>query len=193
MDNTVCESVSPTIEASKLILKECMDMFAKKTKDYGTSWRVLRLPSLTDQIYIKAGRIRSIQECKKCMVDESVESDFIAIINYGVTALIQSDLIKNGYSELNMDSEKVIEMYRKKGDELIDLMIKKNHDYGEAWRMMRVESMTDLILMKLLRIKQIEDNDGETIASEGIESGYADIINYSIFCLIRLAENNAGK
>ena len=164
----------------------CRDVYGKKAKDYGTSWRVLRLPSLTDQIYIKASRIRSIQEQGESRVGEGVEPEFVAMVNYAVIALIQMELGPEG--EMNLTEERALELYDKHIGRTVRLMLDKNHDYGEAWRQMRVSSMVDLILMKLLRIKQIEDNDGRTLVSEGVEGGYMDIINYSLFCLIRLSE-----
>lgn len=167
----------------------CRQLFEKKTCDYGTSWRILRLPSLTDQIFIKANRIRSIQESGVNMVGEDVESEFIAMVNYATMALVQSELLKKGEQTLELDPVTTMILYDKHIQATTKLMLSKNHDYGEAWRQMRVSSMVDLILMKLLRIKQIEDNEGKTLVSEGVEGGYADIINYSLFCLIRLSEN----
>lgn len=167
---------------------KCKNIFLKKTKDYGTSWRVLRSKSITDQIFIKAQRIRSIEEKGIQKVDESIEHDFMAMVNYGIIALIQLELGDNG--ELELSLEKAEKLFDKKMDEVQKLMLNKNHDYGEAWRDMRVSSFTDLILMKLQRIKQIEDNDGKTIISEGIGSHFSDIVNYAIFALIKLKEAN---
>lgn len=164
----------------------CRDIFEKKARDYGTSWRILRLPSLTDQIYIKASRIRSIQEKGAHLVDEGVMPEFVAMVNYATMALIQQELGGSGDDELPI--ERALELYDRHIKSATELMTAKNHDYGEAWRQMRVSSMVDLILMKIRRIKQIEDNDGKTIISEGVEGSYKDIINYSIFCLIRLGE-----
>ena len=164
------------------IIQYCQDLFAKKNKDYGTSWRILRIPSLTDQIFIKAQRIRTIQEKGIQKVDEDVSSEFIGIINYCVMALIQIGSIEHK-QEIN-DSE-LSALYNQQVNEVKELLFNKNHDYGEAWRDMRVSSMTDIILMKLLRIKQIEDNQGLTLVSEGVKAGYQDIINYSVFCLIK--------
>jgi len=173
-----------TAEEFRQEIDECREIFAKKAKDYGTAWRILRLPSLTDQIYIKANRIRSIQEQGENRVAEGVEPEFVAMVNYAVMALIQLEL---GASEdIDLPIEKALELYDKHLGRTVALMLDKNHDYGEAWRQMRVSSMVDLILMKLLRIKQIEDNDGKTLISEGVEGGYMDIINYSLFCLIKL-------
>ena len=182
-----------TVEAAKLIFEGCKDIYIKKMEDYGTSWRVMRLPSLTDQLFIKANRIKSIQESGLTLVGETIESDFMAIINYGITAIIQFNLNNDpdfDKTTLSLSSDKAIELYDKVIDELVGLMENKNHDYGEAWRMMRVTSMTDLILTKLLRIKHIEDNNGKTLNSEGVEGNYADIVNYSVFCIIKLTEEN---
>jgi hypothetical protein len=162
----------------------CREVYEKKARDYGTSWRILRLPSLTDQIFIKANRIRSIQESGENRVGDGIVPELVAIVNYAVMALIQQELGYEG--EIELPIEKALELYDKHIRRATTLMLDKNHDYGEAWRMMRVSSMVDLILMKLFRIKQIEDNDGKTLVSEGVEGGYMDIINYSLFCLIRL-------
>ncbi|KQS26921.1 DUF1599 domain-containing protein [Dyadobacter sp. Leaf189] len=162
------------------IIQYCQDLFTKKNKDYGTSWRILRIPSITDQIFIKAQRIRTIQEKGVQKVDENVSSEFIGIINYCVMALIQIDSLGQ-----QIDESELTTLYNKQVNEVAELLFNKNHDYGEAWRDMRVNSMTDIILMKLLRIKQIEDNNGLTIVSEGVKAGYQDIINYSVFCLIK--------
>ncbi len=170
----------------KTEIARCRDIFEKKTRDYGTSWRVLRLPSLTDQIFIKASRIRSIQESGESRVGDGVEPEFVAMVNYAVMALIQQELGPDGEQELPLDA--ALELYDRHIGAATHLMLDKNHDYGEAWRLMRVSSMVDLILMKLRRIKQIEDNQGKTLISEGVEGGYMDIINYSLFCLIRLTE-----
>ncbi len=167
------------------IINVCRDIFSKKTKDYGTAWRILRPSSLTDQIFIKAQRIRTIQETGENKVGEKVEDEFIAIINYCVMALIQ--LKESELEELELPAELAIELYEKYIQEAYDLMEKKNHDYGEAWRDMRVSSLTDLILMKILRVKQIEDNSGKTIISEGIDANYFDMLNYAVFSLIHLS------
>lgn len=159
-----------------------------KTLDYGTAWRILRLPSITDQIYIKAQRIRSIQEKGTQMIDEDVTSEFVGIINYCVIALMQMELGMEGETELPADT--VNELYEKHINETIDLLMKKNHDYGEAWREMRVSSITDIILMKIFRVKQIEDNKGKTRISEGVDANYRDMINYAVFCLIKLDYSN---
>lgn len=169
-------------------IKCCRDIYEKKTRDYGTSWRILRLPSLTDQIFIKANRIRSIQESGENRVGDDIRDEFVAMVNYAVMALIQQSLSPDDDMELPLD--RALALYDTHLKATLDLMLNKNHDYGEAWRQMRISSMVDLILMKLRRIKQIEDNDGATIASEGVEGSYMDIINYSLFCLVRMTENN---
>ncbi|CAN5433091.1 DUF1599 domain-containing protein [soil metagenome] len=172
----------------KEVISACQELFAKKTRDYGTAWRVLRLPSITDQIYIKAQRIRSIQEKGEQKVEDSISDEFIAIVNYCVMALIQMKL--EGTSELEMKAEEAVPLYESAVKETYSLLENKNHDYGEAWREMRVSSITDIILMKLLRVKQIEDNGGKTLVSEGIKANYQDMINYAVFCLIKLKEQN---
>lgn len=168
-------------------ISSCRSIFEKKTRDYGTSWRVLRLPSLTDQIFIKANRIRSIEESGENRVGEDCRSEFVAMVNYATMALIQQELGPDVSQDLPL--AEALALYDKHIGRTSNLMLDKNHDYGEAWRAMRISSMVDLILMKLRRIKQIEDNDGRTLISEGVEGGYMDIINYSLFCLIRLTEN----
>ncbi|MCQ2298358.1 MAG: DUF1599 domain-containing protein [Bacteroidales bacterium] len=180
-----------TSEEFAVEISRCREIFEKKTRDYGTSWRVLRLPSLTDQIFIKANRIRSIQESGEHRVSEGEQPEFVAMVNYAVMALIQQELGQDG--ELELPLEKAMSLYDTHIGRTTSLMLDKNHDYGEAWRQMRISSMTDLILMKLRRIKQIEDNDGRTIISEGVEGGYMDIINYSLFCLIRMTEMENEK
>ena len=172
------------------VIEKCRLLFENKTSDYGTAWRILRPSSLTDQIFIKAQRIRTIQETGLAKVDESVEEGFVAIINYCIMALIQLDNPLHAGSELEqahqMPAEAVMPLYDHYAKESLDLMLKKNHDYGEAWRSMRVSSITDLILMKLLRTKQIEDNAGYTKVSEGVDANYLDMLNYSVFALILL-------
>ena len=164
------------------IIANCRELFVKKMKDYGSAWRILRLPSLTDQIFIKAQRIRSLQENEVRKVDEDESSEFIGIINYSIMALIQLEL---GVAEQpDLDAARATEYYDAKIKSTKALMEDKNHDYGEAWRDMRVSSLTDLILQKILRVKQIEDNKGKTIVSEGIDANYQDMINYAIFALI---------
>ncbi|MFM7218133.1 MAG: DUF1599 domain-containing protein [Bacteroidota bacterium] len=176
----------PTSAAFDQQMGRCKDIFLKKMKDYGTAWRILRVSSITDQIFIKAQRIRSIEEKGSRRVDEGIETEFIGIINYSVIALIQSEL--GAETEMEMPEKDVVNHFDRHVSEAKRLMENKNHDYGEAWRGMRTSSMTDLILMKLLRIKQIEDNDGKTLISEGVPANYYDIINYAAFALIKLSE-----
>jgi hypothetical protein len=168
------------------VINVCRDIFSKKTKDYGTAWRVLRPSSLTDQIFIKAQRIRTLQETGENKVGESAEDEFKAIVNYCIMAIIQ--LRETSLTELEVETTIADALYEKYATEAYELMAKKNHDYGEAWRSMRVSSLTDLILMKLLRVKQIEDNQGATIISEGIDANYFDMLNYAVFSLILLTE-----
>lgn len=166
------------------VIAVCRALFMNKMKDYGSAWRILRLPSLTDQIFIKAQRIRGLQQNEVRKVDESEESEFIGIINYCIMALVQLD--KGVVEQPDLSVEKAIDFYDEKIGITKELMMDKNHDYGEAWREMRVSSLTDLILQKLLRVKQIEDNAGKTIVSEGIDANYQDMINYAVFALILL-------
>ncbi len=168
------------------VIDECRSLFEKKMSDYGSAWRILRLPSLTDQIFIKAQRIRQLQENKVRKVDEGVVSEFIGIINYSIMALIQ--LEKGVVENPDLNTEEAAALYDKHSKITKELMMDKNHDYGEAWRDMRVASLTDLILQKLLRVKQIEDNKGKTIVSEGIDANYQDMINYAVFAMIHLKE-----
>jgi hypothetical protein len=175
-----------TLHQFETIVSRCRDLFVKKTADYGTAWRILRPSSITDQLYIKALRIRSIEEKGAQKVDDPVESEFIGLVNYSVLALIQLSLPSD--TDLELSAAEVARLYDEHIQENIRLLKAKNHDYGEAWRLMRISSMTDLILQKLLRIKQIEDNQGQTQVSEGLEANYRDIINYSAFALIRLGE-----
>lgn len=164
----------------------CSDIFTKKMKDYGASWRILRPQSVTDQIFIKANRIRSIETKGVSKVDEGIRSELIAIVNYGIVGLIQLEL---GFSETDdLTYEKGVELYTKYLQQAKELMMAKNHDYDEAWRTMRMESYTDLILMKIYRTKQIEDNQGKTLISEGIDANYFDMINYAVFGLIKMEE-----
>ena len=168
----------------KEVISRCKELFRKKTIDYGTAWRIFRLPSITDQIFIKAQRIRSIQEKGNQKVNDPIEDDFVGIINYCLIALLQISYLKDERMEIPF--EELETAYDHWVNETRGLLENKNHDYGEAWREMRVSSMTDIILMKLLRTKQIEDNLGHTLVSEGIEANYQDIINYAVFCLIKL-------
>ncbi|OOV26314.1 hypothetical protein BXU11_12540 [Flavobacterium sp. LM5] len=164
------------------VIAICRQLFSNKMKDYGSAWRILRLPSLTDQIFIKAQRIRSLQENEVRKVDEDETGEFIGIINYSIMALIQLEL--GVVEQPDLDVSTAIHWYDEKINTTKALMEAKNHDYGEAWREMRVSSLTDLILQKLLRVKQIEDNKGKTLVSEGIDANYQDMINYAIFALI---------
>ena len=170
------------------VIEKCRSLYINKLKDYGSAWRILRLPSLTDQIFIKAQRIRQLQQNATRKVDEGEVSEFIGIINYSVMVLIQ--LEKGIANQPDMQIEEAIELYDKHVAITKQLMEDKNHDYGEAWRDMRVSSLTDLILQKLLRVKQIEDNQGKTIVSEGIDANYQDMINYAIFALIHINNTN---
>ena len=173
-----------TSEQYDQVIALCRDLFIKKMKDYGSAWRILRLPSLTDQIFIKAQRIRGLQQNQTRKVDEGEMPEFIGIINYCTMALIQLEKGVVEQPDLNLDQATAL--YDEKIAETKQLMMDKNHDYGEAWRDMRVSSLTDLILQKLLRVKQIEDNQGKTLVSEGIDANYQDMINYSVFALIHL-------
>ena len=164
------------------IVSKCRNLFTNKMSDYGSAWRILRLPSLTDQIFIKAQRIRGLQQNEVQKINESQDSEFIGIINYCIMALIEKGVVEQPDLEL----EEATQLYDKKLAETKQLMMDKNHDYGEAWRDMRVSSLTDLILQKLLRVKQIEDNQGKTIVSEGIDANYQDMINYAVFAMIHL-------
>ena len=166
------------------VIDTCRSLFQKKMKDYGSAWRILRLPSLTDQIFIKAQRIRGLQQNKHQRVDEGQVSEFIGIINYCVMALVQ--LEKGVVEQPDIQVAEALELYDQKIATTKQLMMDKNHDYGEAWRDMRVTSLTDLIIQKLLRVKQIEDNQGKTLVSEGIDANYQDMINYAVFAMIHL-------
>lgn len=167
-------------------LKRCRDIFSKKLHDYGASWRIMRPSSITDQLFIKAKRIRTLEQGEMALVDEGILPEFIAIVNYGIVGLIQ--LEKAPTTKVDMTPEQAMALYDINAATARDLMIAKNHDYGEAWRDMRVSSYTDMILTKISRIKQIEDNDGATVISEGIDSNYMDMINYAIFGIIKLTE-----
>lgn len=180
-----------TSEQYDAVVKICRDLFQNKMKDYGSAWRILRLPSLTDQIYIKAQRIRSLQENKVRKVDEDERSEFIGIINYALIALIQ--LQKGVVDQPDLSTEEAVVLYDEHISVAKALMEAKNHDYGEAWRDMRVNSLTDLILQKILRVKQIEDNQGKTLVSEGIDANYQDMINYAVFAMIHLDAREQNK
>ena len=166
------------------VIAVCRSLFLKKTKDYGTAWRILRPSSITDQIFIKAQRIRTLEEKKVSLVGENITSEYIGIVNYCVIAMMQLELTDKDPNE--MPYAQVEALFEEKIKETKDLMFAKNHDYGEAWRDMRISSLTDLILMKIFRVKQIEDNEGQTLASEGVKANYQDMLNYSVFALIKL-------
>lgn len=176
--------MSTTSQQYDAAVKQCKDIFLKKMKDYGTAWRNLRLRSVTDQIFIKAQRIRSIEEKGTQKVGDDIRGEYIGIINYCIIGLIQLELAAD--SRLDLPYAEVEKLYDKYLSQTKQLMEDKNHDYGEAWRDMRVSSLTDLILMKIFRVKQIEDNQGKTIISEGVDANYMDMLNYSVFALIRL-------
>ncbi|OSZ79663.1 hypothetical protein CAP35_13545 [Chitinophagaceae bacterium IBVUCB1] len=178
-----------TLEQYRAVVARCKDMYVKKAKDYGTSWRVLRPISIVDQIYIKAWRIRQIQETGQQKIGDSIESEFEGIVNYGIIALVQGAMPADAPTELSYEEAK--QWYETKAQEIEDLMQQKNHDYGEAWRELSQQSFVDLILVKLLRIKQILANDGQTIVSEGADANFCDIVNYAIFALIKIGENKA--
>ncbi|HPE84254.1 MAG TPA: DUF1599 domain-containing protein [Aequorivita sp.] len=167
-------------------IEKCRELFIKKMHDYGSAWRILRLPSLTDQIFIKAQRIRGLQQNVERKIQEDEASEFIGIVNYSIMALIQLD--KGVVEQPDLSLERATQLYDEQVAKTKQLMMDKNHDYGEAWRDMRVSSLTDLILQKLLRVKQIEDNSGKTLVSEGIDANYQDMINYAVFALIHLEE-----
>ena len=177
--------VKTSIQFEKVI-NECRDLFSKKLQDYGAAWRVLRPSSITDQIYIKVSRIRTLQMTDVKMIDESEEGEFVAVVNYSIIGLIQ---LEKGFSnDFNENKDEILRLYDKYAHEAQALMEKKNHDYGEAWRDMRISSITDLIYQKVLRTKQIEDNQGITIVSEGLDANYFDMLNYAVFCLIKFSE-----
>ena len=175
-----------TQEQFKLVMGKCRELFAKKLGDYGAAWRIMRPSSVTDQILIKANRIRSLEVKGVSLVGEGIYPEFQGIVNYGIVGLIQLEL---GYAEReDMNVETALKYYDKYAQTALDLMLRKNHDYDEAWRSMRISSYTDLILMKIYRTKEIEGNDGKTTVSEGIDANYLDMINYSVFGLIKLEE-----
>lgn len=173
------------------VIQYCSDLFLKKTKDYGTAWRILRASSITDQIFIKAQRIRTLEEKKISKVGESIHSEYVGIINYCVIAMMQLEM--NDDASMELEVTEVQEKYHRIVKETKDLMFAKNHDYGEAWRDMRISSLTDLILMKILRVKQIEDNEGQTLASEGVKANYQDMLNYAVFALIRMGAESGSE
>ncbi|QCK16471.1 DUF1599 domain-containing protein [Mangrovivirga cuniculi] len=171
-----------TIHQYQQVISHCRELFEKKAKDYGTAWRIMRMPSITDQIYIKINRIRSIQDKGMQQINEAIEDEFVAIINYSIIAMVQLGLAKD--ERIEIPAEELMELYDKYANETLELLQRKNHDYGEAWRDMRVSSITDIILMKVYRVKQIEDNEGQTLVSEGVSANYQDMLNYSVFALI---------
>lgn len=175
-----------TDQEFKAVMAESRQLFADKLHDYGASWRLLRATSLTDQLFIKAKRVRSLEISGQSLVGEGIRPEFIGLINYGIVGLIQ---LEKGFADrVDMTAEEALALYDKYAKEVFDLMTKKNHDYGEAWRDMRVSSYTDFILTKIERVKELEDIDGKAIASEGIDANYIDIINYAVFGAIRLSE-----
>lgn len=179
-----------TQEQFEQAMQECRTLFEKKLHDYGASWRILRPSSLTDQLFIKAKRIRSLEIKKVSMVGEGILPEFIALINYGIVGLIQLEL---GFADtVDISTDKAMELYDKHSSEALRLMLRKNHDYDEAWRNMRVSSYTDFILTKIERVKEIEDLEGETLVSEGIDANYMDIINYAVFGVIKLSEQQGS-
>lgn len=182
----MAKDIAKTNKQFEEALKECRTLFGKKLHDYGASWRILRPSSLTDQLFIKAKRIRSLEIKKESKVGEGIRPEFVALINYGIVGLIQ---INHGFADtVDIDTEEALALYDKYATEALELMKRKNHDYDEAWRSMRVSSYTDFILTKIERIKEIEDLEGGTLVSEGIDSNYMDIINYAVFGVIKLSE-----
>ena len=175
-----------TEEQFRAVMQECRTLFEKKLHDYGASWRILRPSSLTDQLFIKAKRIRSLEIKKESLVGEGIRPEFIALINYGIVGIIQ---LEKGYvAEVDITSDEALQLYDKYALEALQLMTRKNHDYDEAWRSMRVSSYTDFILTKIQRVKEIEDIQGDTLVSEGIDANYMDIINYAVFGVIKMSE-----
>ena len=188
--NNKDEQFSKTEEQFRSVMAECRTLFAKKLHDYGASWRILRPVSLTDQLFIKAKRIRSLEIKKVSMVGEGIKPEFVALINYGIVGLIQ---LEHGFADtVDITNQQAMTLYDKAASEALQLMLKKNHDYNEAWRGMRVSSYTDFILTKIERIKEIENLQGDTLVSEGIDANYMDIINYAVFGVIKLNEQEAG-
>lgn len=188
MQTNIELKLNPTIlnntEAEyQAVIRVCKTLFIKKTKDYGTAWRILRPTSITDQIFIKAQRIRTLEETKISKVGDGIMGEYIGIVNYCVMGMLQLELEPASPMEIKVEDASVF--YDQKVKETYELMLAKNHDYGEAWREMRISSLTDLILMKLLRVKQIEDNGGQTLASEGVKANYQDMLNYAVFALIK--------
>ena len=175
-----------TEEQFRAVMQECRTLFEKKLHDYGASWRILRPSSLTDQLFIKAKRIRSLETTGTSLVGEGIRPEFIALINYGIIGLIQ---LEHGFVDtVDINPAQAMEMYDRHAKECLELMLRKNHDYNEAWRDMRVSSYTDFILTKIQRVKEIEDIQGDTLVSEGIDANYMDIINYAVFGVIKMSE-----
>lgn len=174
-----------TLQEYNKVIDTCKSLFLKKTHDYGTSWRIMRPSSITDQIFIKAQRIRTLETVGQSKVEDSIPEEYIGIINYCIIAMIQLELHEND-DPIEIEASEIEKKYDEKVQATRDLMLNKNHDYGEAWRDMRISSLTDLILTKLHRVKQIEDNQGKTLVSEGLEANYQDMLNYAAFALIRL-------
>ena len=185
-------NLDKTILQYDTAFSRCKLVFLEKTKDYGTSWRILRARSITDQLYIKAKRIRTIDETGEQRIGDSIEDEFIGCVNYGIIALIQLELEGNKTTSLELDAKQAENYFDKYYKEIKDLMLAKNHDYGEAWRDMRISSYTDMILARLHRIKQIEDNKGQTSVSEGIDANYKDIVNYAVFAMIQITEQKTA-
>ena len=184
-------STTKTEQQFRSAMAECRALFADKLHDYGASWRILRPSSLTDQLFIKAKRIRSIEVTHQAMVNEGIRPEFVALVNYGIVGLIQLD---RGFADtVDLSADEALALYDRFAGLSLELMLRKNHDYNEAWRMMRVSSYTDFILTKIERVKEIEDNNGSTRVSEGIDANYMDIINYAVFGLIKLAEQDEAK
>lgn len=181
--------MASTSEQYDTVINHCRALYLNKFRDYGAAWRILRLPSLTDQIYIKANRLRSIQDKGVQLVEDRMDGEFIGIVNYSLMALVQCE--KGIANEPDLSETEALQVFDHQSGLAKSLMERKNHDYGEAWRDMRISSLTDLILQKILRIKQIEDNAGKTIASEGIDANYLDMVNYAVFALIKMNENES--
>lgn len=179
--------MATTSEQYDAVIEHCRQLYLKKHRDYGAAWRILRLPSLTDQIFIKANRLRSIQDKGVQLVEDHMDGEFIGIINYSLMALVQCE--RGVSQDADLNEAEALAVFNAQAQVAKSLMERKNHDYGEAWRDMRISSLTDLILQKILRIKQIEDNKGKTIASEGIEANYLDMVNYAVFALIKMNED----
>ena len=173
-----------TQEQFKQVMHNCRELFEKKLHDYGAAWRVMRPSTMTDQLYIKAARIRSLQTQKEALVDEGIEAEFVAIVNYSIVAIIQT--LKGAATAEDVTPEEALALYDEQAESALQLMLRKNHDYGEAWRAMRVSSFADLILMKIFRTKQIEELEGNTLVSEGPVANYQDMLNYAVFALIKL-------